>query len=204
MKISIIIFMTFIFVGCNQEFRSSLCTNYLKDIPEKFLGTYKINIQQFGSSDFKTSGGREAYMYLTKLSVFTSSLPQVGTTDIEQTRFCEYGNDILVENTSSAGLFSYSMISNNGDGLYISPLVLKANTNLKLISIPKVKVWENGEWNSGMVINLGDNRVVDNLTVSPHDVLKHMTSSSIGIFYEKVKIEAVSESISWRMIKTMN
>lgn len=204
MKISVFVFMSLIFVGCNQEFRSPLCTNYLKDIPEDFLGTYKVNIQQFGSSDFKTSGGQEAYMYLTKLSVFTSSLPQVGSTDIEQTKFCEYGSDILVENRSSAGLYSYSMISNNGDGLYISPLVLKSNTSLKLVSIPKVKVWENGEWISGLVINLGDDRVVDNSGVAPHDVLTDMTSSSIGLFYEKVKVKTISKSIKWKMIKNIN
>lgn len=200
MRISVLCSLIFLFAGCNQEFRTSLCSSYLENIPESFVGTYKINIQQFGSSDFQSSGGQEAYMYLTKLAVLTSTLPQISSTDISKTNFCEYGNDILIENVNSAGFYTYSLIKNTNDGLYITPLVLKPSTNLRLVSIPNVKVWENGAWASGMTINFDSNKLVDNAQVAPGDIFPYLTTSSFSIFYERVKVKSLS-NISWKLIK---
>ena len=200
MRIAALCLLICLCVGCNQKFRSSLCSSYLENIPESFVGTYKVNIQQFGNSDFQSSGGQEAYMYLTKLAVLTSSLPQVASTDISETNFCEYGSDILIENINSAGFYTYSLIKNNNDGLYITPLVLKPSTNLSLVAIPDVKVWENGAWASGMTINLDSKKVVDNAQLTPGDIFPYLATSSFSIFYERVKAKSIS-NISWELVK---
>ena len=177
-----------------------LCSNYLENIPESFVGTYKVNIQQFGNSDFQSSGGQEAYMYLTKFAVLTSSLPQVASTDISETNFCEYGSDILIENMNSAGFYTYSLIKNNNDGLYITPIVLKPSTNLSFVAIPDVKVWENNAWGSGLTIDLDSNKVVDNAQLAPGDIFPYLAISSFSVFYERVKAKSIL-NVSWKLIK---
>jgi hypothetical protein len=158
-------------------------------------------MQQMSQSDFKNSGGQEAYLYLTKLAVLTSKLPTEEDSDIDQTNFCKRGDDILLENINSAGLYSYSLIRNNSNGLYLSPLVLQSNTNFNMINIPEVKVWKNGTWSSNGIVNLTNNSVVDNSRLDPSDVLPYLTTSSFSIFYERVKIKSSKKNVKWKVIK---
>ncbi len=202
MKFLILLTISFLCLSCNQEFRSSLCSQYLKNIPESFVGTYKVNISFTGSTDFETTGSIETYVYLTRLAAFSNS-PTLGASKGVQTNFCEYGNDILIENRTSEGFYSYSLVKNSDEGLYISPLVLKGKTTLSLIPIPDVKTWEDNEWVDGTVFNIFSNKVVDNTSLSPSDVTPFLTTSSVNLFYERVNTKKYSH-LPWKVLKKFN
>ncbi|MDA8791611.1 hypothetical protein N9N67_00115 [Bacteriovoracaceae bacterium] len=200
MKILLITLIIILNVSCEQKFRNSLCPSYLKNIPEKFIGTYKINIQDIGDSDFKRTGGDETFIHITKLTVLSSHIPQnVSVTEMKM-NFCEINGYLIQESVDAAGFYSYSMIKNHPDGLYFTPLVLKGNTDLHFRHVPDVKFWEDGEWSSGSVIVLGNKQIVDNQKINSKEVFSNLISSSMIVFYQRVKPSLLNEKISWKSI----
>lgn len=190
----LLILLTFVIVGCNQNMRVSICDRYLDNFPSELVGTYKMNIQNIFSPEFNSGNKEENLIYLTEFSVLTSSLGSLGAAGAGQSNLCKLGDSLLIEYVSDAGLYSYSRVSATAEGLYLSPLVFKVSDALKPVSTPQVKVWEDGKWVDNTVLISNDNYVIDNSNITSTDVLSELEASSVSIFLEKIKSETPLKS----------
>lgn len=190
------------FISCNQKFRTSLCQSYLTNIPESYVGTYRVNFQQIGDTDFVARGGNEVFVNLTKLSVLTSSMPSTQV-NVGETNFCEIDNRLAIENVDFDGTYTYSMVTNAPEGLYIAPVVLKSKTNLSFVVVPEAKDWEGDRWIGGFSLNIlgSSNRIVNNKNVPINQVIPFLDNSSTVIFYERVT--NLDHNRNWRVLKKL-
>lgn len=186
MKVFIFIILTLL-VSCSQRFREPLCKTKLDKIPEQYLGSYRINIQQFVDNSFKVTGPKNIFLHITDKNVFSTPLPNANV-NTNVANFCEHNDQLYLEGVEES-FYSYSLIKRTSSGILITPLILNDSSGLAFKYVPTPQSWVDGEWDDPSVSFLSNKMIIDNKNISPDRIFPHLIQSSLVFFMKKVTID---------------